>query len=149
MSNRTQLIFLVIIIFIAAYMRLTNLDWDAYNHYHPDERYIAWVATTVEIPQNLSRELNPQESTFNPFYWPAVDTTSGIVVDKDLPRKFAYGHLPLYIGVGATKLAERLGPLISDLTAEDWSFTQDLLNEAGRNEFRHITAVGRATIWAG
>ena len=145
MSKWTQLVLLAIILIVAAFFRLSDLDWDAYNHYHPDERYIAWVATTIEIPQDLATELQPQESTFNPFYWPAVETTKGIVVEKDAPRKFAYGHLPLYLGVGATKLADRLSPFISGLLADDWSFTQDILNVAGRNEFRHITAVGRAT----
>jgi hypothetical protein len=145
MSKWTQLVLLAIVLIVAALFRLSDLDWDAFNHYHPDERYIAWVATTVEIPQDLATGLKPQESTFNPFYWPAVETTKGIVVERDTPRKFAYGHLPLYLGVSATKLATRLSPFISELVAKEWSFTQDILNVAGRNEFRHITAVGRAT----
>ena len=92
MSKWTQLVLLAIILIVAALFRLSDLDWDAFNHYHPDERYIAWVATTIEIPQDLATELQPQESTFNPFYWSAVETTKGIVVEKDAPRKFAYGH---------------------------------------------------------
>ncbi len=145
MSKWTQFVLLAIIILIAAYFRLSDLDWDAFNHYHPDERYIAWVATTIEIKKDIVSELTPQTSTFNPFYWPAVDTTEGIVVEQDVPRKYAYGHLPLYLGVGMAKIAEEFGPFVLRFVPKDWSFSQDILNGAGRNEFRHITAVGRAT----
>ncbi len=136
-------IFVVLILVVAAALRLTGLDWDGYQHYHPDERYITWVATTIERPSNLKTVLNPRQSTFNPYYWPPDAASEGIEVLQDTPRKFAYGHLPLYLGVLATRLAERLGPLAERLPPA-WLLTRDLLNVGELVEFRHLTAVSRA-----
>lgn len=131
---------------VALVARWTGLDWDGYNHYHPDERYITWVATTIAWPDSLSTALDPQRSTLNPYYWPpnADDLTDGILVPSDEPRQFAYGHLPLYLGVAATRLVERAAPLLAPLAPAGWQFGRDLLNTAGVVEFRHLTAVARA-----
>ncbi len=136
-------ILVVIILLVAAALRLTGLDGDGYQHYHPDERYITWVATTIERPSNLKTALNPRQSTFNPYYWPPDAASEGIEVLQDTPRKFAYGHLPLYLGVLATRLLEKLGPL-AKLLPPEWLLTRDLLNVAALVEFRHLTAVSRA-----
>ena len=87
-----------LILVIAAALRLTGIDWDAYNHYNPDERYITWVATTIEAPADWSTALEPTASSFNPFYWPEDAESEGIEVLQGEPRSFAYGHLPLYLG---------------------------------------------------
>jgi 4-amino-4-deoxy-L-arabinose transferase-like glycosyltransferase len=144
MPKRTQLFWLVLILLLAAVLRLTGIDWDDYNHYHPDERYIAWVATSVEWPADLGSALKPHESTINPFYWPDGVESPGIVLDQGEPRRFAYGHLPLYLGVVFTRLMEWLGPSLAPRLPESWLLTQDVLNGAGWIEFRHITAAGRA-----
>ena len=136
-------ILVVIILIMAAALRLSGLDWDGYQHYHPDERYITWVATTIERPSHLKTALNPRQSPFNPYYWPSAAASEGIEVLQDAPRKFAYGHLPLYLGVLATRLAERLEPLAKWLP-QGWLLTQDLLNAGELVEFRHLTAVSRA-----
>lgn len=135
---------LALIILVAAALRLTGLDWDGYHHYHPDERYITWVATTIEWPDNWSTAFDPQQSTFNPFYWPPDAGSPGIEVLQDEARRFAYGHVPLYLGVAATRLAEWLGPPLIPLLPKQWTLTTDLLNSAGRVEFNHLTAVTRA-----
>ncbi|MCB8917817.1 MAG: glycosyltransferase family 39 protein [Ardenticatenaceae bacterium] len=132
------------VLLIAAALRLTGLDWDGYNHYHPDERYITWVATTIEAPTDWRTALNPAGSTFNPFYWPAGAVSEGIEVLQDQPRSFAYGHLPLYLGVAATRLVESVAPVLRDRLPAGWLLTRDLLNGAGMIEFRHLTAVARA-----
>ncbi len=134
---------LLFILLVAAGLRLTGLAWDGYEHYHPDERFISWVATTIERPSSLATFLNPTQSTINPFYWPPAAESAGIVVPQDEPRDFAYGHLPLYLGVLATRLAEVLAPLARFLPAS-WLLTQDILNLRGLVEFRHLTAVSRA-----
>ncbi|MCI0580322.1 MAG: phospholipid carrier-dependent glycosyltransferase [Chloroflexi bacterium] len=139
-----QAVFLALILLGAAVLRLTGLDWDSYNHYHPDERYITWVGTTIEWPQDWSGALDPVRSGLNPFYWPADAVSEGIVVEQGEPRRFAYGHLPLYLGVAFTRLLERLGPAVGPRLPEDWLLTQDLLNQAGWIEFRHLTAASRA-----
>lgn len=141
--TRRQRLLLVLVLLLAALFRLTGLDWDAYEHYHPDERYVSWVATTIEWPDSWATAFDPQRSSFNPFYWPPGASSAGIEVLQDQPRDFAYGHLPLYMGVAATRLVERLRPL-ADLLPESWLLASDLLNGAGLVEFDHLTAVARA-----
>ena len=145
--SRLERVALVVILLVAAALRLTGNDWDDFQHHHPDERYITWVATTIEFPSpgSLSRaDWRPQTSTFNPFRWPPEAASEGIVVLQDEPRDFAYGHVPLYLGVLATRLVERLGPALVSWLPAEWSLTADVLNGAGRIEFHHLTAVGRA-----
>ncbi len=146
--TRSQRVALVAVLLSAAAFRLTGLDWDGFQYHHPDERYVAWVATTVEFPSILTSDWaaqwQPAISTFNPFHWPPAAGSEGIVVLQDQPRDFAYGHVPLYLGVIATRLVERIGPILVPVLPPDWSLTADLLNGAGRIEFYHMAAVGRA-----
>ncbi len=143
---------LALIMMVAAVLRWTGLDWDGYHHFHPDERYIHWVATTIEWPDDWSVAFSPSKSTFNPYYWPPDAQSEGITVVSDEPRKFAYGHLPLYLGVAATQGAEWMGTItlassgqaVSDLLPAGWFLTTDILNAAGKVEFRHLAAVTRA-----
>lgn len=144
MEKRTQLVLLILILIVAAVLRFSYLDWDGYNHYHPDERYIAWVGTSIEWPDSYQTAFSPHESSFNPFYWPPDATSPGVGLEQDQPRRFAYGHLPLYMGVAFTRWLEAVEPTFSRLLPEEWKLTSDLLNHDGRNEFRHITAAGRA-----
>ncbi len=134
----------ICILVVAAALRWTGLDWDNYHHYHPDERYITWVATTIEWPADFSAALNPKLSTFNPFYWYPGAASDGIVVGQDAPRKFAYGHVPLYLGVAVTRLMEQIGPFFAAFLPQNWLLTLDLLNARQAIEFRHLTAVSRA-----
>lgn len=132
------------ILLAAATLRLTGLAWDELLNYHPDERYIAWVGTTIEWPDRWNAAaFSPQHSSFNPYYWPAGATTSGVLVPQDTPRDFAYGHLPLYLGVAATRLAERLAPRLAPYLPAHWLLTEAVFNQRGYIEFDHITAVGR------
>lgn len=129
---------------MAAVFRWTALDWDDYRHFHPDERYISWVATSIERPLTLTTALSPHESTFNPYYWPADAESPGVVLLQDEQRAFAYGHLPLYLGVIATRFFERSAPNLIPHLPIDWLFTRDILNLVERSEYGHITAVSRA-----
>ena len=146
--TRSQRVVLVVILLSAAVLRLTGLDWDGFEHHHPDERYIAWVATTIEFPSfrttGWAAQWRPTTSTFNPFHWPPGASSEGIVVLQDQPRDFAYGHVPLYLGVLATRLVERIAPPLLAVLPAEWTFTADVLNGADRLEFHHLTAVGRA-----
>jgi hypothetical protein len=144
MSRSLSRLTLLLILLLAAGLRLTAVDWDDYNHYHPDERYILWLATTIEWPTNWTTAFDPAQSTFNPYHWPPDAASAGIVVEQGRPRSFAYGHLPLYLGVSATRVVERLSPLLLRYLPEDWLLTRDIFNGAGRIEIRHMTAVSRA-----
>ena len=144
LRKRRHHIALIAILLLAAILRLTGLDWDGYEHYHPDERYILWVATTIEFPDDGSTAFAPHRSSFNPFYWPPDAASEGIEVLQDQPRNFAYGHLPLYIGVAGTRVVERIAPAIRDALPQSWLLTQDILNAAGHSEFVHLAPVTRA-----
>jgi hypothetical protein len=64
----------VAVVVVAAVLRCTNLDWDGYHAYHPDERNI--ITATERLGFDDIR-LDP-DSSLNPHF-------------------FAYGSLPLYL----------------------------------------------------
>lgn len=144
MKKWLEVAILLVIIVVAAILRFTAIDWDEYSHYHPDERYIAWVATSIEWPGDWGTAFEPHQSTFNPYYWPSEAETDGIVLAQDEQRRFAYGHLPLYLGVAATRALEIAGPSLSRLFPDDWLLTSDILNPVELNEFSRVAATGRA-----
>ena len=67
--QRRKLIFLLLISFIllGAILRFTNLNWDSFLAFHPDERNIAWAVTRIHFFDQLN------------------------------PKFFAYGGLPIYL----------------------------------------------------
>ena len=144
MQSWKQWYLLGLILLVALALRWTGLDWDNYQHYHPDERYITWVASTIEWPADLRSAFEPSLSSLNPFYWYPEAESEGIEVLRDEPRDFAYGHLPLYMGVLATRLVERLAPAAQAMLPAHWLVTSDFFNGQAAIEFRHLTAVARA-----
>jgi 4-amino-4-deoxy-L-arabinose transferase-like glycosyltransferase len=144
MNRWIQRAILALILLSAAALRLVGIDWDEYGHHHPDERYITWVATTIEWPDEWPEGLNPTTSTFNPYYWPPEANSKGIEVVQDEQRKFAYGHLPLYLGVAVTRIVEKVRPALVLKLPDEWLLTRDILNGAEMIEYRHLTAVTRA-----
>lgn len=64
--NRNVLL-LIIIIVLGGILRFTNLNWDSYLAFHPDERNIAWAVTRIHF------------------------------FDQMNPKFFAYGGLPIYL----------------------------------------------------
>ncbi|MFK7802239.1 MAG: ArnT family glycosyltransferase [Anaerolineae bacterium] len=136
--------FLVFIILLAAFFRWRGINWDQNQHYHPDERYIAWVATSVDFLGNdsLQDAFTADKSTFNPFYWPAQKRSGGIVLPLDEQRKFAYGHVPLYLGVLLDQaVAFALQPM--QIPESERFFAQSLLSFQQLNSFDRIALVGR------
>ena len=134
-------ILLIPILLLAAVLRLYGNDWDRYEQYHPDERYIAWVAATIRAPDSLSDALNPQSTTFNPYYWPGGGSSECIIQIEDEPRDFAYGHLPLYLTVTSMHIVERVAPTVLDnLEPTCRNFAGELVPSS----IARVTAVGRA-----
>ncbi len=137
---------LVGVLLLTVYLRLTGLDWDGLNHLHPDERYIVWVGTTIEVPPNWESAFDPELSTFNPFRWPPEAESAGIGVYQGEPRAFAYGHWPLYLGVATAHLLDGAAAKVGDggiRLPDGWTLARDLLNVPGRIEYRHLLLVGR------
>lgn len=98
---RSALVPLALIVGLGALLRFYRLNWDENQHVHPDERYITWVATSIQWPPGLNTwagwqaAFDPNQSTFNPFYWPPQAGSEQ--VPQGQPRSFAYGHFPLYL----------------------------------------------------
>ncbi|MCS7093220.1 MAG: hypothetical protein NZL96_02220 [Patescibacteria group bacterium] len=58
---------LILILIIAFLFRFNNLNWDQYQHLHPDERFLTLVGIKMIWPESLLEYLDPQRSKLNPF----------------------------------------------------------------------------------
>ncbi|MGQ9715199.1 MAG: DUF2298 domain-containing protein, partial [Anaerolineae bacterium] len=115
---------LLLVLIAGGVLRLSRLNWDEYQHAHPDERHITMVATTLRWPQNLATLLDPKRSTLNPFRSPPQDEQS-----VGEPRAFTYGHFPLYTMV---LVARGLDLFSQPPDGGAWS------------DYDHVNLVGRA-----
>ncbi|MGQ9586269.1 MAG: DUF2298 domain-containing protein [Anaerolineae bacterium] len=115
---------LLVILVVGGALRLTHLNWDEYQHAHPDERHITMVATTLRWPEDLSTLLDPQRTTLNPFRHPPRDEQSA-----GEPRAFTYGHFPLYT---MTLVAHALDLISKPAGGGSWA------------DYDHVNLVGRA-----
>ncbi len=126
-------LFLAGILAAGAALRLYNINWDRYQHVHPDERFIVWVADTVRWPGDLGKALDPNTSPLNPFRWPP---SNGEQVGQ--ARNYAYGHFPLYLLVA---VAHGVQDLAASASRAGLAVTPDLLHAA---EYQYLAGVGRA-----
>jgi YYY domain-containing protein len=123
---------LAVVLLSAAALRLYNVNWDDFQHVHPDERWISMVASDIAWPENVKDILDPRKSTLNPLWIPRDDAR----------RNYAYGHLPLYLLVLVANLLTRFAPLAQHLSAYPGlaEAVGDLALMAG---YSHINLVGR------
>lgn len=80
---------LLLIMILAAGLRLYGQDWDEGHYLHPDERFIATVSSDrVTLPADRIGDIfDPANSPINP----RRDDANGN------PQSFAYGTLPIYV----------------------------------------------------
>jgi hypothetical protein len=57
---------LVLILFLAAILRLVNTNWDQGNFLHPDERFLNMAVQELKLPNSLGEYLNQEISGLNP-----------------------------------------------------------------------------------
>ncbi len=94
-------VLLIIILAVAAGLRLYNLNWDNGIFAHPDERStVAFYAPTIRWPDDPSTILDPRASTLNPFW----------DVYNQARRSYTYGHFPLYTLVLTANFLHDLAP---------------------------------------
>jgi len=139
---------LLALILIGGALRFTDINWDRFQHLHPDERFIVWVADTMRWPtgveggfvSQLGVALDPEHSALNPFRWPPA---AGDMAGK--PRSFAYGHFPLYLLVVAGQAAAAAGRWFGETTLAFPAWMQPL-HTVGRQlgDYSHLSLVGRA-----
>ncbi|MCX7669639.1 MAG: hypothetical protein N2439_06180, partial [Anaerolineae bacterium] len=74
---------LVLILLVAAYLRLSHLNWDEGTHIHPDERFLTMVSDALRLPASLGEFFDSTKSPMSPY-------------NKGY-NFFVYGTLPLFI----------------------------------------------------
>lgn len=121
---------LLIVVAAGFFLRLYHVNWDGNQHAHPDERWIAMVASDLEWPTSLAQGLDPRTSPLNPL-WSFRDNA---------PRSFAYGHLPLYLTAGTAAVLEKVAALWPE-GGSPQVFGFDLRRAAS---YDHINLLGRA-----
>jgi YYY domain-containing protein len=70
----------VLILLMAAYFRLSGLNWDQSQHLHPDERFLTMVESAMRPVDSLSAYFDTATSTLNPH-----NVGFGFYVYGDLP----------------------------------------------------------------
>jgi hypothetical protein len=65
--KRINFLIVILIIFIGAFFRLVNVNWDSNFHLHPDERFLTMVGNATTIPLSFNDYINPSVSTLNPY----------------------------------------------------------------------------------
>lgn len=59
-------LFIAGILFIGAFLRFFDVNWDSGYMLHPDERFLVMLTEALQLPQSLSIYLNPHISQLNP-----------------------------------------------------------------------------------
>ncbi|MCI0854760.1 MAG: hypothetical protein J4N91_10080, partial [Chloroflexi bacterium] len=76
-------IILIVVLLLAAALRLVGIGWDRQTHMHPDERFLTMVETSLQIPESVGQYFDTTTSPFNPNN---VGHTF-----------FVYGTLPIFL----------------------------------------------------
>jgi 4-amino-4-deoxy-L-arabinose transferase-like glycosyltransferase len=66
MKGLTKSSLLIIILFLGAFFRFYNLNWDENQHLHPDERFLTMVEGSVSWPQTVAGYFDTFHSSLNP-----------------------------------------------------------------------------------
>jgi YYY domain-containing protein len=133
---------LAVVLAIGAALRLAYLNWDSFQHVHPDERFMVWVADTMAWPGDLATALDPARSTLNPYRWPP-----GSGEQSGTARGFAYGSTPLYLALLVANAGEAIAKWMGETTLALPAALQPL-QVTGRQltEYNYIGLVGRALV---
>lgn len=89
-----EALLLILILALAAALRLYGLNWDGGHWLHPDERQVYFVTTELGWPSSMAEALSP-ESPLNPGF-------------------FAYGSFPFYLLKLVFTLLGTFWPLLRD-----------------------------------
>ncbi|MGA9350878.1 MAG: DUF2298 domain-containing protein [Anaerolineae bacterium] len=119
---------LLAVLLVATVLRCYNINWDDGKLTHPDERStVAFYAPTMHLPKDWSTALDPQKSTFNPFW----------DLNGQHSRSYTYGHFPLYLLTITANLVHSLAPLAERLGASPET-VQTLATANGSPGFAYV-----------
>ncbi|MFO7320532.1 MAG: DUF2298 domain-containing protein [Chloroflexota bacterium] len=110
---------LLLTMLVGGYFRFTGLNWDDYVHFHPDERFLTTVATSIGRPLSPAFLTNPTAEQNEAQYARCLerypdDNGRGGFFDAECstlnPNNighglFVYGTLPLFIARWAAEIA--------------------------------------------
>jgi YYY domain-containing protein len=114
---------LLAILLVAAYLRLSHLNWDQGTHIHPDERFLTMVSSAMQLPSGLGEFFDSTRSLMSPY-----NLDFGF---------FVYGTLPLFIVRVIAEFAQKFNQ-----GAELWHAAPGIL--LTMNGYDGIHLVGRA-----
>lgn len=92
-------VLLGIIMAAGAVLRLVGVNWDQYQHLHPDERFLTMVETGIQMPGSIGEYFDTVSSPLNPY-------------NKNFGT-FVYGTYPLFITKFAGEALSPFGPLLT------------------------------------
>lgn len=56
-----------LIVLFGAILRFTGINWDEYQHLHPDERFLTMVETGIQMPSSIGDYFDTANSPLNPY----------------------------------------------------------------------------------
>ncbi|MBX7212597.1 MAG: glycosyltransferase family 39 protein [Thermoflexales bacterium] len=127
---------LLLVLVIAGLLRFYNLNWDEGLHLHPDERYVAYLATLIKPVRTTDAYFDSGNSPLNPF-------------NTDWGSRYVYGTLPLF---GPRYVAELLDrgcgpqaiPVLKAINVALLGPTGERCSTGTMTGFDGINLVGRA-----
>jgi YYY domain-containing protein len=115
-------------------LRVWNINFDWGLGSHPDERSTAcFYAPSMQLPQSWDEFWDPHRSPLNPLW----------DLGRQEPRKFTYGHFPLYLGVVMGELFHVASP-VAELLGAPHSTVELMARANGACD--GVAVAGRLTI---
>lgn len=129
----------LLVVLVAAALRLSGASWDLHRLLHPDERFLATTTARLAVPATPLAYLDPARSPLNP---------------RTPDAWFAYGSLPTTLNRLAVAATGRdATPVVAAWTGRALSACADLLTVVfvfvmGRRLYDASTALVAATLYA-
>jgi len=129
-NTRTRTLFydlmFLLVLLVAAYFRLSGLNWDQNQHLHPDERFMTMVESALIPVHNLSEYFDTDNSTLNPH-------NRGYTF-------YVYGDLPIF-------MVRYAAEWMSSISASAAQYVQ--INGTGGFFGPLMALLGKTVTWAG
>ena len=86
-----HVLFLFFILLLGSLLRFTNLNWDSFLAFHPDERNIAWAVTRI----HFFDQMNPKFFAYGglPIYLYRTIGEIVVAITRDTNWLFDWGHI--------------------------------------------------------
>ncbi len=146
LSGTMTAVALAVILLLAAFLRLTHVNWDASTgpwdttgaeaisgHLHPDERFLTQIGTDTRAPSSPLNYFDTDHSALNPYNIQHPDGSK--------QTTFVYGTLPLFLTKFAASYAATPNNIVHALTFGTLNIGP--LPEHAWDNYDHLNLVGR------